>query len=147
MGGGTEALEAPPTTTRRGDSMPVLPAQTIRAFLDHNGGETDATVDNLLVTFAVPKDPRTGRQRIATELSHLGVEIDRPLGSLAPQDTVHLSLAGVVETPEVDVDAELGRFATQGTDENGHAAGDRNGTNGHGNGSYAAQKAQTEPPP
>src|SRR3954470_24645496 len=121
MGGGTEALEAPPTTTRRGDSMPVLPAQTIRAFLDHNGGETDATVDNLLVTFGVSEDARTGRQRIATELSDLGVEIDRPLGSLAPHETVHLSLAALPETPVVDVEAGLRRFATQGAGGTGHA--------------------------
>src|SRR5437016_1470326 len=76
--------------------MPViqtLPEDTIRHYLEQQGGETDATVGHLLTTFRVDDGDSAGRRRIKAALAQTGVQVDRPIAFLAAGETIHLSLA------------------------------------------------------
>jgi hypothetical protein len=80
-------LKQPPRTTGQ-----PSPESTIRGYLDDHGGETDATVDHLLLTFGISEGDLSGRDEIVGALSSAGVQIDPPLPFLSASEDVHLSV-------------------------------------------------------
>ena len=68
------------------------PEHVIRSYLDQNGGETEARVEHLLVSFGVDASDQKGRERIGEALAAAGVAVDRPLAGLVEGEPVRLSV-------------------------------------------------------
>lgn len=75
--------------------MNESPEQVIRNYLDQNGGQTEAQVEHLLVSFRVDASDERGRERIAESLASAGVEVDRPLAGLAEDEPIRLSVVAM----------------------------------------------------
>jgi hypothetical protein len=71
----------------------LVAAETIRRYLDDQGGETQATVGDLLTTFHVEEADARRRDRIPEALREAGVEADRPLDGLSADEPILLFLA------------------------------------------------------
>jgi hypothetical protein len=86
------------------------PEQTIRAYLDEHGGETDASLDHLLTTFGIDESDQPGRDRIKAALSRADVEIDKPLPFLSADTQIHLFVADSdeVSLPPSGAGADVG---------------------------------------
>jgi hypothetical protein len=83
--------------------MGVSPEEHIRRYLEGTGGETDATVHDLLTTFGVAAEDDSGRARIMASLAGAGVHVTPGLRGLAEDARVRVALAprGAEHRPEV----------------------------------------------
>jgi hypothetical protein len=87
---------SPPIVTSQSGPLPnrwLVAAETIRRYLDDQGGETEATVGDLLTTFHVEQADARRRDRIPEALREAGVEADRPLDGLSADEPILLFLA------------------------------------------------------
>ena len=62
----------------------------IRNYVDEQGGSTEASVRHLLVSFEVDDDP-AGREEIVARLAEEGIDVDRSLKGLDPDEQVVLA--------------------------------------------------------
>jgi putative oligomerization/nucleic acid binding protein/uncharacterized protein DUF2510 len=68
------------------------PAQVIRTYLAEQDGAVTVPVHNLLSTWSMENAPGPERKEIEASLEGAGVNLDRSLETLAPEDEVHLEL-------------------------------------------------------
>lgn len=71
----------------------LSPEEQIRGYLQQQGGGTDATVGQLLTSFALDSDDVSGRQGIEARLGAAGMRLDRSIVGLSEDETVGVSLA------------------------------------------------------
>ena len=75
------------------------PEQIIRRYLDDHGGEVDATVHHLLVSFHVEPDDESGRALIRRRLSQAGITVEPPIAGLEPDQAIRLSVLPAASAP------------------------------------------------
>jgi hypothetical protein len=73
--------------------VPVSPEEHIRTYLEAHGGETDATVHHVLMTFGVAAEDQPGRARIMASLAGAGVRVVPSLEGLPEDAHVRVGLA------------------------------------------------------
>jgi hypothetical protein len=78
--------------------MPDNPANTIRGYLDENGGETQVPFHNLLTTWQIEDPGEQERLRIERDLADAELEVDPPLEELGAEDPVSLRITEPEET-------------------------------------------------
>ena len=79
--------------------MSAAPELQIRRYLEQQGGNTEATLEQLLVTFGFNEGDERGRVVILEALSSAGVRVDRPLDGLDIRNPLALSLVAPVTAP------------------------------------------------
>jgi hypothetical protein len=91
---------APPMEeNRQPPRLTPLPEQIIRRHLDEHGGETDATVGQILTTFGIDETDLAGRDRITQTLGDVGVATNRRLPFLGQDEEIHLYVGKSPDAP------------------------------------------------
>lgn len=70
----------------------AAPEQQIRRYLEEQGGQSEATVEHLLISFGFGEGDERDRLAIVEALTSVGVRVDRPLVGLHGHEPVTLSL-------------------------------------------------------
>jgi hypothetical protein len=73
--------------------MSSSPAETIRTYLDRNGGQISVPFHNLLTTWQLEQAGQAERERIQQELSDAGLAVEPPLADLGPDDELKVGIA------------------------------------------------------